>query len=69
VSGANSFEKAQMNVLLMLQLYRANAAPFVAENIKLFKQLSPADQSELLFYMIMDHASSANKEPNDEREH
>jgi hypothetical protein len=48
-----------MNILLMLQLYRHNAAPFVAENIKLFKQLSAADQSELLFYMIMDYASSS----------
>jgi hypothetical protein len=51
-----------MNVLLMLQLYRQNAAPFVAENIALFKQLSAADQSELLFYMIMDYASSSKDE-------
>jgi hypothetical protein len=50
-----------MNILLMLQLYRQNAAPFVAQNIALFKQLSQADQSELLFYMLMDFASSSSK--------
>jgi hypothetical protein len=49
-----------MNVLLMLQLYRRAAVPFVAENIKLFKQLSAADQTELLYYMIMDLASAGN---------
>jgi hypothetical protein len=50
-----------MNILLMLQLYRANAAPFVAQNVALFKQLSQADQAELLFYMVMDFASSIGK--------
>jgi hypothetical protein len=51
-----------MNVALMLELYRRAAVPFVAENVRLFKAMPPADQAELLFYMIMDYAS-ANKGP------
>lgn len=49
-----------MNVALMLELYRRAAVPFVADNIKVFRTLSPADQAELLFYMIMDYASTGN---------
>ena len=45
-----------MNVALMLELYRRGAVPFVQENIRLFKAMTPADQAELLFYMIMDQA-------------
>lgn len=48
-----------MNVTLMLELYRRAAVPFVAENVKLFKAMAPADQAELLFYMIMDYASAS----------
>ena len=48
-----------MNVALMLELYRRAAVPFVQENIRLFKAMAPADQAELLFYMIMDNASNA----------
>ena len=47
-----------MNVALMLELYRRAAVPFVAENVKLFKTMSQSDQTELLFYMIMDYASN-----------
>jgi hypothetical protein len=50
-----------MNVALMLELYRRAAVPFVQENILLFKAMSPADQAELLFYMIMDQAGMAAK--------
>lgn len=49
-----------MNVVMMLELYRRGAVPFVAENVRLLRELSPSDQAELLFYMIMDYAS--NKE-------
>ena len=49
-----------MNVALMLELYRRAAVPFVAENVRLFKAMTPADQAELLFYMIMDYASAGN---------
>jgi hypothetical protein len=48
-----------MNVALMLELYRRAAVPFVAENIKLFKAMTQAEQTELLFYMIMDQASQS----------
>jgi hypothetical protein len=47
-----------MNVALMLELYRRAAVPFVAENVKLFNAMAPADQAELLFYMVMDFASN-----------
>jgi hypothetical protein len=47
-----------MNVALMLELYRRAAVPFVADNMRLFKAMPPADQAELLFYMIMDNASN-----------
>ncbi len=50
-----------MNVTLMLELYRRAAVPFVAENVKLFRAMSPSDQSELLFYMVMDFASNKEK--------
>jgi hypothetical protein len=49
-----------MNVALMLELYRRAAVPFVQENIRLFKAMAPADQAELLFYMIMDQAGMSN---------
>jgi len=49
-----------MNVALMLELYRRAAVPFVQENIRLFKAMTPADQAELLFYMIMDQAGMSN---------
>lgn len=49
-----------MNVALMLELYRRAAVSFVAENVRLFKAMTPADQAELLFYMIMDYASQGN---------
>lgn len=49
-----------MNVALMLELYRRAAVPFVQENIRLFKAMSPTDQAELLFYMIMDQAGASN---------
>lgn len=52
-----------MNVALMLELYRRAAVPFVAENVKLFKAMTPADQAELLFYMVMDNASNAGASP------
>ena len=56
-----------MNVALMLELYRRAAVPFVADNVKLFKEMRPADQAELLFYMIMDNAANSTainqKEP------
>jgi hypothetical protein len=50
-----------MNVALMLELYRRAAAPFVADNMRLFKAMPPADQAELLFYMIMDNASNSGQ--------
>jgi hypothetical protein len=34
-----------MNVALMLELYRRAAVPFVAENVRLFKAMPPADQA------------------------
>ena len=52
-----------MNVALMLELYRRAAVPFVADNMRLFKSMPPADQAELLFYMIMDNASNAGAIP------
>lgn len=52
-----------MNVALMLELYRRAAVPFVAENVRLFKDMTQADQTELLFYMVMDYASQGNQ-PN-----
>jgi hypothetical protein len=52
-----------MNVALMLELYRRAAVPFVADNMRLFKAMPPADQAELLFYMIMDNASNAGEIP------
>ena len=50
-----------MNVALMLELYRRAAVPFVADNMRLFKAMPPADQAELLFYMIMDNASNGGR--------
>jgi len=50
-----------MNVALMLELYRRAAVPFVQQNVRLFKEMTPADQAELLFYMIMDFASNKEK--------
>jgi hypothetical protein len=52
-----------MNVSLMLELYRRAAVPFVAENIKLFKAMTTAEQTELLFYMIMDNAANSGGTP------
>ena len=56
-----------MNVALMLELYRRAAVPFVADNVKLFKEMRPADQAELLFYMIMDNAANAGGTGSQER--
>jgi hypothetical protein len=48
----------------MLELYRRAAVPFVADNVKLFKAMTTADQAELLFYMIMDVQANSGATPS-----
>ena len=48
----------------MLELYRRAAVPFVADNVKLFKAMTSADQAELLFYMIMDVQANSGATPS-----
>jgi hypothetical protein len=49
----NTFEPANM-----LESYRGNANDFMRGQVQQFKQLSPGDQREFLFFMVANMAIS-----------
>ncbi len=51
-----------MNLPLLLELYRRNSVPFTKQAAADLARLAPAAQTELLLYMLMDHITSSQVE-------
>jgi hypothetical protein len=48
-----------MNLPLLLEMYRRNSVPFTKQAAADLARLAPAAQTELLLYMLMDHITAS----------